>query len=175
MTVAVERELLTMRQYAERRGVSPSSVSRAVRQGRLSLAVVGTGRGRRIDPELADREWQENTNHAKRPPGSGGGENVQAIDGVPAGVKYADARAAKEYLAARRLALEVAELEGRLVDSDAQVRAGFEEGRRIQKAIQAAIDRLTPQLSPELEENEVKAHLVREIMGCLQGLAGADG
>ncbi len=162
-----------MREYAERRGVSHSSVSRAVRSGRLSLSVVGEGRGRKIDPELADREWHDNTNHAKRPPGSGGDAADQQIEGVPAGVSNAEARAAKEWLAARRLQLEVAELEQRLVDRQEQYAAGYDIGRRVQKALLSAVDRIAP-LGAGQEEHVLKALMLKEITECLEALAGLE-
>lgn len=49
---------LSLRAYARRRGVSPEAVSKAVTTGRLKDSVVD---GKIADPDLADREWDANT------------------------------------------------------------------------------------------------------------------
>ena len=49
---------LSLRAYARRRGVSPEAVSKAVQTGRLKASVVD---GKIVDPDLADREWNEHT------------------------------------------------------------------------------------------------------------------
>lgn len=54
---------LTLTAYAARRGCSVKSVSRAIAAGRLVASVGRDDRGRPTiaDPELADREWDANT------------------------------------------------------------------------------------------------------------------
>lgn len=56
----MDRELISQAEYARRRGVKPPSVCAAVKSGRISL-IHG-----KIDPTLADMEWDRNTDHAKR-------------------------------------------------------------------------------------------------------------
>lgn len=59
---------LSMRQYAKRRGVSAEAVSKAIRDGRLRLSLTAVdGRPKIADPEMADREWRENTDASKAP------------------------------------------------------------------------------------------------------------
>ena len=56
-------------QYAKRRGVSRMSVSTAIASGRLSESVVRVGPHnvpKICDPDLADREWEANTDPVKR-------------------------------------------------------------------------------------------------------------
>lgn len=49
---------LSLRSYARRRGVSPTTVHRAVRDGRLSKSVTWVGGVPCInDAQLADQEW----------------------------------------------------------------------------------------------------------------------
>lgn len=57
----MDRELITQAEYARRRGVTPPTVNAAVKSGRISL-IEG-----KIDPKLADIEWDKNTDHSKRP------------------------------------------------------------------------------------------------------------
>lgn len=61
---------LTLTAYAKRRGVSVKSVSRAIAAGRL-VASVGRdhlGRPTIVDTDLADREWDANTQRRSDPP-----------------------------------------------------------------------------------------------------------
>lgn len=60
---------LTLTAYAARRGCSVKSVSRAVATGRLVDSVGRDEHDRPtiIDPELADREWEENTRGRSSP------------------------------------------------------------------------------------------------------------
>lgn len=60
--------LMSLRQYGHRIGVSVESVSNAVSTGRLVKSVTRVGKAPKInDPELADREWAENTDLTKAP------------------------------------------------------------------------------------------------------------
>lgn len=52
--------MMGFREYARHRGVSPEAVSKAVRTGRISTTKDQNG-NRKIDPEIADKEWSENT------------------------------------------------------------------------------------------------------------------
>ena len=61
MTDAAEKTQ-SLRGYAKRRGVSPEAVSKAVKTGRLVNSVAWIDGVPKIgDPDLADREWEENT------------------------------------------------------------------------------------------------------------------
>lgn len=50
---------MTVIEYADYRGVSDSSVYRAITEGRITLQ--SDGRNRYLDSEVADKEWFENT------------------------------------------------------------------------------------------------------------------
>ena len=66
--------MMSLRQYAKRRGVSAMSVSLAVKAGRLSASVVRDehGQPKISDPALADQEWDRNTDSQKRVNAAGG-------------------------------------------------------------------------------------------------------
>lgn len=83
---------LSMRGYATHRGVAVSAVSRAVREGRISL-----GRDKKIDVAKADKQWEANT--TKR----GGSDSAVSAGGLPT---YAESRAAREAYTALREKLE---------------------------------------------------------------------
>lgn len=62
-------DLMSLRAYAARRGVSAMAVSKAIESGRLKKSVKRDSRGQpKIkDPELADREWEASTDLTKAP------------------------------------------------------------------------------------------------------------
>lgn len=65
---------MSLRAYAKRRNVSAMSVSTAVKVGRLKASVTHDrhGQPKIADPELADREWDANTDPQKRANAAGG-------------------------------------------------------------------------------------------------------
>lgn len=59
---------MSVRAYARRRGVSAPAVLNAIKAGRLRASLVSTPGGMKIaDPDLADREWDENTDLSRAP------------------------------------------------------------------------------------------------------------
>jgi hypothetical protein len=59
---------LSLRAYARRRDTSVESVRRAIKRGRLKASLVlVNGKPQIGDPDLADREWQANTDYSKAP------------------------------------------------------------------------------------------------------------
>lgn len=64
---------ISCRQYAKRRGVSAMAVSMAISSGRLSKSVVRIdGVPKIADPDLADQEWEANTDPQRRVNAAGG-------------------------------------------------------------------------------------------------------
>jgi hypothetical protein len=56
--MAKKKKLLTVPKYATHRGKDPSAVRYAIREGKISKAIVRDGTRILIDPEIADKEWQ---------------------------------------------------------------------------------------------------------------------
>lgn len=150
---------LTLTAYAKLRGVSVKSVSRAIAAGRLVASVGRTDRGLPtiVDPDLADREWDANTQ--RRPDQSGAPEPAPsaraaarpapqseppAARAIPADLPTGIAdlntsRAVRAHALARRdtahadlAELELAQMRGRLVDADA-ARADVEQAYSLVK------------------------------------------
>lgn len=73
---------MSCRAYAKRRGVSAMAVSEAIKNGRLVKSVVRNefDQPKIADPDLADREWEANTDSTKRANAAGG---VDRIAGIP--------------------------------------------------------------------------------------------
>src|SRR5690606_425861 len=87
---------MTCRAYAKRRGGSAEAVSKAISSGRLreSVTMIG-GAPKIIDPDLADAEWEANTQPRSDLPRA----QQSLPDGVP---DYNVSRALREAAAARR-------------------------------------------------------------------------
>lgn len=67
---------MSCRAYAKRRGVSAMAVSEAIKNGRLVKSITRNefGQPKIADPDLADREWEANTDSQKRINAAGGVE-----------------------------------------------------------------------------------------------------
>lgn len=106
-------ELITQAEYARRRGVDPTSVRDAVRAGRITLI------GGKIDPAVADVQWQANTRKRsravdERPAADAMGEG--AYQSPPSDAPdYNRARAMREHAEAQLAELKLAEQRGELV------------------------------------------------------------
>ena len=105
-------ELITQAEYARRRGVDPTSVRDAVRAGRITL-IDG-----KVDPAVADVQWQANTRRRARavdePPGQPMGEG--AYQTPPSDTPdYNRARAMREHAEAQLAELKLLEQRGDLV------------------------------------------------------------
>lgn len=77
---------MSCRAYAKRRGVSAMAVSEAIKNGRLVKSVVRNefGQPKIADADLADREWEANTDSSKRANAAGGVDPRGAtLGGIP--------------------------------------------------------------------------------------------
>jgi phage terminase Nu1 subunit (DNA packaging protein) len=99
---------MSQREYAKRRGVSHVAVQRAINSGRLKDSVQDR---RIIDPDLADREWDANTDQTWKP-----------TDGSP---DMAAASAKEKFWKANLAELKYREAAGELLPA-AEVRAEVE-------------------------------------------------
>ncbi len=77
---------ISCRAYAKRRGVSAAAVSEAIRSGRLVKSVVRGGefgQPKILDADLADREWEANTDPQRRINAAGGVDPRALVAPVP--------------------------------------------------------------------------------------------
>jgi hypothetical protein len=177
-----KRKLISQREYARRRGISHVAVQRAVNSGRIST-VDG-----KIDPDLADREWRENTDQSKprnRITGSPkhtrvAGEPPEPMDfgGVDSGngtaSGYAKARAARELYQAQLAKIELDRQRGVLVRAD-EVRLGaFNMARKARDQLIALPERLAAILAATQDPAEVQRILEEEIERICQEIADAE-
>ena len=177
-----KRKLISQREYARRRGISHVAVQRAVNSGRIST-IDG-----KIDPDLADREWRENTDQSKprnRITGSPkharvAGEPPEPMDfgdadggnGTASG--YAKARAARELYQAQLAKIELDRQRGVLVRAD-EVRLGaFNMARKARDQLIALPERVAAILAATQDPAEVQRILEEEIERICQEIADAE-
>lgn len=179
--------LLSGRRYAEHRHCSHTAVQHAIRDGRISFVLVGTRK--MIDPALADREWEENTDQSKprnqrtgRPKGKripGAPETPMDLDGTGrsgggngAASGYAKARAAREFYAAQSAKLAFDERMGKLVRAEEVRMAGYNAARKARDQLMAIPERMSTTLAALLDPGEVQRVLEDEIERVCQELSG---
>jgi len=166
--------LVSQREYARRRGVAHTTVQRAIRDGRIS-SVDG-----KIDPAIADREWEQNTDPSKprnsvigaptrRRPADGpeipmeldGGNGDGRARGGSTG--YSRARAAREAAKAQLAKLDLDERLGILVRTDEVKLAAFSAARTARDKLLGIPARIAPVLAAAEGADEIERLLLDEI------------
>ena len=152
-----KRELVSRKEYARRRGVSPNAVRYAIETGRITLV------NGKLDPKRADREWRQNTDQSK-PRNSVTGRPGAGVGGrrrVP--LTYQEARARRERVKAEREELELQIRRGAFLRRVDVERAAFEVGRRVRDQMIALPDKLDATLAASTDPAEVHRILLEEI------------
>lgn len=178
--------LLSFRQYAKQRGVSPEAVSKAVRQGRISTQLDEKGQ-RKINPEVADREWAENTDHAMRKrqgegslkagrstsePPAPEGEAPQAAPALgPASL--AQSNAIKAAYEARIKKLEYEEKSGKLIDANKVKLDAFKVGRVVRDNLLNIPNDIAGKLAAETDKKKIHIMLTEAITVALEEIVRA--
>lgn len=155
--------LVSIRKYAEHRGVSHTAVQKAVKQGRIA-----TTNGQ-IDVEQADREWRRNTNPLAKVTEPAG--NTEAPS---AGVTYAQSRAVRESYLARLAKIEFEERSGKLVSRDEVAIAAFTKARTLRDNLLNIPDRVAAVLAAEVDPVRTHHILTDEIRRALNELSSQD-
>jgi hypothetical protein len=166
-------ELISIREYARRRGVSHTSVLKAIKRGRIKLT-----RGK-LDPVVADAAWETNTDPAQRRPTRGAKDGRSGTNGTPKrtpeGVTYAKSRAQREIYLARLAELEYDVKKGKLVDAD-EVRARvFTIARTARDILIGMPDRLAPRIVGETNQHEIHRMIAEEVARVCNEIASARG
>jgi hypothetical protein len=156
--------IMTLRAYARYRDVSLFAVQKAIETGRISMDPDG-----RIDSEIADREWEENTR--SRTSGIATGDPESNNGSVQGGSQYAQARAQREHYAALLAKLEYEERAGRLVRKDQVEEAAFRTFRDFRDRMQDIPDRLSAILGAKTDPAEIHQILSAEIRTALNDFA----
>ncbi len=185
--------LITPDEYAAQRGVSGRAVRKAIAAGRLVQGAMREGGRWKIDPAIADEEWQRNTAPQFQREKKGGGRTsskpaaaasvaspASSDAPMPKVPSQAQAAAVRTMYQARLLELDLKERQGLLVPKADVERVWFEEGRRVRDAIRRTpqqmigdIARAAGGLTQE-QRAEVLLILERHLVKTLEGLASAD-
>lgn len=131
-------ELVSRSEYARRRGVSEAAVRRAIAAGRISLI------GGKIDPAVADHQWEANT-RARTPNVTSTGSAAPGAQVAPpraTGGGYSDARARREHAEAELAEMEAATMRRALVLRDDVDRGIFEAGREFRDRLTGCASRV---------------------------------
>ena len=158
-------ELISQAEYARRRGVDPTSVRDAVRAGRITL-IDG-----KIDPAVADVQWERNTRRRARAVDEAPRQLAPATRGEGAYASPPDddvpdynlERARRERYEADQAELRLAQMRGELVRAD-DVKAAHQ--RKVAALLEAFLQlpaRVVPMLAADATPAGMDAVLTREI------------
>lgn len=159
-------ELIGLREYARRRGVTLGAVQKAIKSGRIR-SIDG-----KIDPEVADIQWARNTDAAQQR-GAAAVASVASTaaiapkaprgdDDPTAGPQLLESRARREQAMAELAELELAEKRGELVDVADIRKALVPKILGVRDALDTLADRLAPLLAAETDPSKVYALLKAE-------------
>ena len=150
---------LSIRAYAQHRGVSHTAVAKAIKAGRINAEPDG-----KIDPVKADAQWDRNTLPSQNLNTAGAGkpasnaatpavstpvstrESHAPLETRAAAPDYQTSRAIREAYAARLAKLEFEERTGKLLNADEVKVKHFNLARLLRDRIQQIPRKLAPQI-----------------------------
>ncbi len=169
-----ERQLLTQKEYADRKGWSKQYVNQLVKKGRIPL------QGGKIDPVVADAALARDRDPTRAPPfrtdsmaqatppNAPGQPDPTGLHG-----SFAKARAVREHYRALRERLEYDRLVGKLVVVQEVEDAVFEATRDIRDSFEGAAARIGNTIAGkfDLDERQVHDIITSEFRTTLQELS----
>lgn len=169
-----QKELVSQREYARRRGISHTAVRKAIRSGRI---VPTKGK---LNPAKADRQWRDNTDPTKpnnlitgkprdarkrrgppQPRHLEESDDSSGGNGTAAG--YAKARAARELYQAQMAKLELDERRGELVRADDVKLGVFQMARKARDQLMGLPDRMAAIMAATTDAAEAHRLLEEEV------------
>lgn len=145
---------MSVRAYAQHRGVSHPAVIKAIKSGRIATDPDGS-----IDPNKADAQWDSHTRMAQPTPPKGvtpKGVSTERPAAPPAlqaahsddarGVDYHKARAVRETYSARLAKLEFEERTGKLISKDEAEIKYFQLARQLRDRLQQIPRKVAPEI-----------------------------
>lgn len=155
--------ILTISAYARHRGCALYAVQKAIASGRISVLPDG-----RIDSEVADVEWAQNTRPSNQKRQDDEGESFGAA-------QYTKARAIRENYLARLAKIEYEERVGSLVSKDEVQVASFNKFRQFRDGMLNIPDRVAAMLAAETDAAKCYEILSTEIRKALNEFADSNG
>jgi len=168
------KKLLTVREYATHRGVSPQAIRYAMKKGRIFAAKCPThGRSTsscpcvtKFDQDESDADWKRNTgtvtapqaNHPGRAAGTGG-------DSAPSGDRYSyrEAQAKEKHFRAQLRQIEYEKKAGRLIPAERVVKAWSDILAVVGSRLADLPDVLAREVADEDDEHEVREILRKAV------------
>jgi len=171
--------VVTVAEYARLKGITNDAVRKAIKAGRLKDALVTNEKGRlRVIPDVADREWQENTAHHRKPGPQavvGGAINHDPLLDDDAEIpNFNVSRAKREAYQAELARLEYEEKQGTLVNAEAVKKEAFRVARLVRDAMLNIPDRIAAELAADTDTFSVHKRLTAEIRTALKGSLSDD-
>lgn len=180
-------------EYANHRGVTKQSVGKAIATGRISATKDDKG-WIVIDSEIADQQWDANTDDARRPLLERSGV-IDAVDldddlastGEPANPspaqqatiaaskRYVDARAERERYQASTAKMDYQRKSGQLARVDEVEAEAFRTARMIRDAMLNIPDRISHELAAMSDAGKIHFHLTGAIKAALDDLIKGEG
>ena len=178
---------LSIRAYAQHRGVSHTAVAKAIKAGRISKEPDGS-----IDPAKADAQWARNTLPSQNlntgaskpapkvatpavstPVATGSSRELPPPleTGRISAPDYQTSRAIREAYAARLAKLEYEERTAKLISSDEVEMRTFNLARRLRDRMQTLPRRLAAALAAEQDPRVIEQRLDDEIRQALEELS----
>lgn len=183
----VPGEYLSLRAYGRHRaelelsGTSHNAVRKAIDSGRLVDSVHESPKGDRIDPEVADREWEENTHGTKvrAPAGGRPPESLFEDEELPPaeessrarkGRTLSDATTLQAVYRARLLRLDFEVRDGRLVDRESVDSEAFRLHRLLRENLLKIPTRVAARAATTDDVREIRELVEAEIVEVLEVL-----
>ncbi|MBF0147282.1 MAG: hypothetical protein HQL84_16110 [Magnetococcales bacterium] len=168
---------LSVRQYADHRGVSHVAVLKAIKSGRIRKEADGT-----IDPKKADSDWDRNTDPAQqrtaevatptpRPVPRVATSETELVTGNPSVPNYHTSRAIREAYNARLIRLDYEERQGKLLKAEDVERDAFEMARRVRDRLMNIPHRMAAVLASESDSQTIERQLDQELRIALEELS----
>lgn len=183
----VRGEYLSLRAYGRHRaelglsGTSHNAVRKAIDSGRLVDSVHESPKGDRIDPGVADHEWEENTTGTKvrAPAGGRPPESLFESQDLPPAEESArskkgktlqDATTLQAVYRARLLRLDFEVRDGRLVDRESVKSEAFRLHRLLRENLLKIPTRVAARVAPLDDVREIRELVEAEIVEVLEVL-----
>lgn len=164
--MAGKAEFINQAEYARRRGVSREAVRKAVQDGRITLI------NGKIDPVVADIQWQQNTNASQQRFSASQAAIDPAATGEGSATLYnmAAARAKREHFDAQLAEMRALRESAALVDAKQMAVTLTGIGAQLRTALERLPDKLAGQLSAASDQRAVHEILTTEIDQVMQAM-----
>ena len=166
---------LSVRAYAAHRkakglrGQSRQAVERAIRDGRISRTAEG-----KIDPEVADAEWDGSTLEQAAPVDGSDAPASSAPRQPSEASQYGKARAVRESYKAQREKLELQRLQGILHRKDECEQEAFRRSRQLRDRILGVPTRVAGQIAMETDPRKCEQIILGELRDAISAIIDGD-